>query len=188
MKKILQLVSVLVCFLFSQQLFAQSAEENQAWMNYMTPGEMHKMLANSNGDWKAKITFWMDENAPSQSYEATCTNTMILGGRYQQSSFKGEMMGMPFEGIGITAYDNARKVFMMNWIDNMGTGMLYGEGKYNNGKKQIEFKGLSTDPATGDILDYREVFTFVSEKKETLEMYITVKGKELKTMEIVLTR
>jgi Protein of unknown function (DUF1579) len=46
---------------------------------------------------------------------------MILGGRYQQSTTKGSFNNMPFEGISLLGYDNAKKVFMNSWVDNMGT-------------------------------------------------------------------
>ncbi len=42
-----------------------SAAMNKAMMEYATPGEMHKMLAMSNGNWSEDITFWMDPSAPS---------------------------------------------------------------------------------------------------------------------------
>lgn len=34
---------------------------------------------------------------------------MIFGGRYQLSNYKGNFMGMPFEGMSIMGYDNAKK-------------------------------------------------------------------------------
>ena len=42
--------------LFAQEkkdtkMSAKEQKEQKAWMSYMTPGEMHKMLANANGDW-----------------------------------------------------------------------------------------------------------------------------------------
>jgi hypothetical protein len=67
---------------------------------------------------------FMVDGTRSGAFEkhATCTNTMILGGRYQQSMIKGNMMGMPFEGMGLLGYDNAQKLFYSTWVDNMGTG------------------------------------------------------------------
>ena len=32
------------------------------------------------------------------------------------------MMGMPFEGIGRTGYDNVTGKYWSTWIDNMSTG------------------------------------------------------------------
>lgn len=36
----------------------------KAWMTYMTPGDMHKMLAESEGEWNEDITMWMAPGAP----------------------------------------------------------------------------------------------------------------------------
>jgi hypothetical protein len=41
--------------------------------------------------------------------KARAKNEMIMGGRYLMGSYKGEMMGMPFEGYSMTGYDNAAK-------------------------------------------------------------------------------
>lgn len=83
--------------------------EDQAWMAYMTPGPMHKMLASSNGEWHEEMTFWMAPGAPATKAESDCVNKMILGDRYQESIHTGSMMGMPFEGRSTVGYDNAKK-------------------------------------------------------------------------------
>ncbi len=54
--------------------------------------------------------------------EGTGKTEMILGGRYQQSTHKSMMMGMPTEGISLMGYDNATDEFTAIWIDNIGTG------------------------------------------------------------------
>ena len=81
----------------------------KAWQAYMTPGDAHKMIAKSDGQWKAEVTVWMAPGGPPEKSTSTCTNKMILGGRYQQSTHKGMFNGMPFEGISTFGYDNAKK-------------------------------------------------------------------------------
>ena len=93
-----------------------SATAAKKYMEYMTPGDMHKMLASSVGTWTSEYTMWEKENGPAQKSTGTCENKMILGGRYLQSTNKSIMMGMPFEGIGTMAYDNGRKVFIHHAI------------------------------------------------------------------------
>ena len=34
-----------------------SEADQKKWMDYMTPGEMHKMLAASNGEWHEDLVF-----------------------------------------------------------------------------------------------------------------------------------
>ncbi len=166
---------------------AAQEQEQAAWMEFMTPGPFHKLLQQSDGIWSATITFW-NQGEKGETSQAECTNSMILGGRYQQSVYKGMMMGMPFEGVGTTAYDNARKVFLTTWIDNMGTSMMYAEGQYDSAKKQIAFQGYTSDPQIGALTDYRETFTIADPDRQVLEMYMTVKNQEYKVMEIILER
>ena len=164
-------------------------EKMQAvWMEYMSPGPMHKMLAASNGTWKEEITMWMAPGAKPSTNVATCDARMILGDRYQQSIHRGEFDGMPFEGIGITGYDNSLKKFVSTWVDNMGSGIMYMEGDWNEKTKTIEFKGKMVDPMTGTMMPFRETFTFVDDNTQIMEMFMTVNGKEYKSMHIKLTR
>ena len=119
------------------------------WMAYATPGETHKMLAKSNGTWKGEMTMWMAADAPPSTATAIMVNKMIMGGRYQVSETKGNVMGMPFNGMGTTGYDNHKKVFVSTWIDNMGTGVLKVEGPWDEATKSTTLTGKMIDPMTG---------------------------------------
>ncbi len=169
--------------------FSQTAEEMQKWQEYMTPGEMHKILSKGVGNWKASTTFWMTPGGEATKSEATATSEMILGGRYLMSKMSGNMWGMPFEGIAIEAYDNAAKMFMSTWIDNMGTGIMYMTGKYDASSKQINYAGKMVDPMTGNWVDIREVVTYTNDNTTKMEMYCPgPDGKEFKTMELISTK
>lgn len=192
MKKIILLITVLVLSVLSFNLFAQQQmDENaqKAWMAYMTPGDVHKMLAKSDGQWKEDVTWWMAPGTQPMQSTATCTNTMILGGRYQQSVNNGNMMGMPFEGIGLLGYDNAEKVFNYTWVDNMGTGTMNLKGTWDQSTKAINFTGSMIEPTTGKATSIRQVFTMIDDNSQLLEMYTNgPDGKEYKAMEIKFTR
>ncbi len=163
-------------------------EDMKAWMNYMTPGPMHQMLAKLNGTWKETVTFWMKPDAPPTSSTAICVNQMIMDNRYQESNHSGDMNGMPFEGRGYLGYDNARHVFESAWIDNMGTGIMNMEGKWDEKTKTIHFTGNSVDPMSGKELKVREEFKIVDDNNQLMEMYMTQNGKEFKSMEIKFYR
>ena len=126
MKKICSIVCLLFITTICNTTIAQTQEEMQKWMEYMTPSDVHKMLARQDGEWSETITMWMDPKAPEQKMETSGVSKMILGGRYQESKHTGNMMGQPFEGISVLGWDNAKKIFINSWIDNFGTGMLYG--------------------------------------------------------------
>ena len=181
------LVSVLYLYGSSQTM--DSAAMMKAWQSFMTPGDMQKMLAKSEGVWNEEVTTWMDPGKPPQKSIATCTNKMVLNGLYQESVHKGTAMGMPFEGHGTVGYDNAKKVFVSSWIDNMGSGIMYTEGAWGNAGKSLVMKGKMTDPLTGKGTDVKEVMKFMDDNNQTMEMYVAgPDGKEMKTMEIKFTR
>jgi hypothetical protein len=162
-----------------------SAAMMKAWMDYATPGEMHKWMATADGKWEGEQRSCMGPGKPlGPPNKITATNKMILNGLYQESVYKGNMGGMDFEGHGIMAYDKARKKFVNTWIDNMGSGVLVMEGDYDEGSKSMKLSGKATDPLTKKELEYREVLTMVSDKEQLMEMYSDHNGEEYKMMEI----
>ena len=166
-----------------------TATARKNWMAYSTPGDVHKMLAKSNGAWTSEISMWEKPDGPVMKATGTMNNKMIMGGRYQVSTFSGNMMGMPFEGMSTVAYDNARKIFISTWIDNMGTGLTTMEGTWDEGSKSLSSKGKMVDPTLGKELTTREVFKIIDDNTQTMEMYKPAPdGKEFKTMEIKYTR
>jgi Protein of unknown function (DUF1579) len=188
MKKYVSLFGLLAGILISSNLSAQSQEEMKAFMDYMTPGPIQQMMAKSAGAWTGIVTMWMQPGASPTNSNLETTNEMILGGRYLKGTHKGTMMGMPFEGIGTTGYDNSKKIFVSSWIDNTGTGILYMEGSWDATTKSINLSGKSTDPLTGKDIPTREVWKFVDDTHQELEMFFTEKGKEFKGMEIMFTK
>lgn len=166
-----------------------SVAMQKAWEAYMTPGEPHKMLAAEEGTWKNEMTFWMGADGEATKASSTAEIKMILGGRYQETNYKGDVMGMPFEGKATTAYDNATKEVVSTWIDNMGTGMMVLRGTYDDAAKAINSTGTMVDPMTGKERKVREVYTIVDDNTRKMEMFETVAGgEEYKSMEIVMKR
>jgi hypothetical protein len=182
------LTFILILSISSFNALGQSDAEMKAMMAYATPGEVHKMMAKSVGVWKGDVTMWMQPGAAPMTSVTEGINEMILGGRYLQGKNTGNFMGMPFEGISVIGYDNAKKMFVNSWVDNMGTGMMFLTGKWDEATKSITFKGSMVDPASGKDIAVREVMKFIDDNNQTLEMYGMMNGKEFKNMEIKLTR
>jgi hypothetical protein len=160
----------------------------QAWMEYMTPGPMHEMMAKSVGDWKTINKFWMDPSAEPMVTEGTGKTEMILGGRYQRSTHNSTMMGMETEGISLMGYDNATEEFTAIWIDNIGTGTSVAKGKYDETTNSITLKGTMVDPMSKQEMYIREVFKFLDADHYILEMYLINNEEEFKSMEIEFVR
>lgn len=175
-----------------QEVFkpVDSATAMKNWTEYMTPNEMHKMMATWDGNWNTEITAWMSADAPPMKSNGTTINKMVLGGRYQESIHTSNMMGMAFEGHGTLGYDNVRKMFETTWIDNMGTGIIKMTGAWDAASKSITLKGMFIDPSTGKEGEMKEVYKIIDDNTHLMEMYgpSPKDGKEMKTMEMKYTR
>jgi hypothetical protein len=169
-----------------------SAEEQAmmaAWMKYMTPGDGHKLLDGMAGTWDTKVTSWMMPGQPPMESTGVSEVSWILGGRYLQEKATGSFMGQPFNGIGITAYDNAKKQYVGTWIDNMGTGVATETGSASSDGKVWTFKSVSTDPMTGKDTPGEMKITVADKDHHTSEMWGPgPDGKMFKMMEIAYTR
>ncbi|WP_250432470.1 DUF1579 domain-containing protein [Hanstruepera flava] len=183
-----KLILLSVCLVMGITAFSQTPEEMKAWQENMTPGEHHKWLASMNGNWDATVKFWMAPDQPPTVSKATTKNEMIMNGLYQRSQHSGEMMGQPFFGESITAYDNAKKKFLSTWIDNFGSSIMFMEGQYNPKADVLTLEGKMMDPATGKDMHVKYVLTKKSEDKHVFEMYMVTDGNEFKTMEITYNR
>jgi hypothetical protein len=173
----------------SMNIYAQNEDEMKKWMAYMTPGKEHEMLAKMVGNWNVATTMWMAPGAPPEKSDGTMVCEMIYGGRYQQAKFNGTAMGMPFEGTSLTAFDNGKKVFINIWMDNMGTGVMYCEGKYDEKTKNIVFEGTMFDPLKGKDIKFKEIMIQKDDNNYVMEMYANDDaGKEFKTLEIIYNR
>jgi len=187
MKKITLIISFMLLIL-TTTTFAQSQEDMQKWTAYMTPGDMHQMLAKTDGTWNEDMTMWQDPKAPPQKMTATCENKMVMGGRYQESRHSGSFNNMPFEGYNLVGYDNIKKVFESTWVDNMGTGIIHMEGPYDQSTKTVTLTGKEMDPMSGKEIDIKQTVQFIDDNNELVQMFSNRNGQEFKVMEIKLTR
>ena len=192
MKPLTKCIALILVVVAYSNLQAQTMTEQQQkdYMNYMTPGPVHQWMAKGVGEWKVETKMWWDETTKEPMLSTgTCTNTMLLGGRYLQSKHTSDVMGMAFEGVATTGYDNGKKVFVSSWIDNMGTGLAYLEGTLDDATKTVTLKGKAFDPTTGKDCQVREIHKHIDDNTMVMEYYVTkAGGKEYKSMEIKLTR
>ncbi len=168
---------------------ADSATMMKNWQEYMTPGDMHKMLAKSDGEWNGEVTMWMYPGAPEQKSKSSSVNKMIMNGLYQEANHSGDMMGMPFSGKSIVGFDNHLKQFVSTWIDNMGSGVMVMKGPWDDATKTITLKGNMIDPGTKAETAVKETFKIVDDNNQEMEMFVMMPdGKEFKTMNIKYSR
>lgn len=148
-------------------------EVMQVMMELGAPGEKHKKLAESAGNWNVKMSMRMAPDAPWTVSEGTSKIAMTMGGRYmvEQSSF--EMMGMQSKGMLVQGYDNLTETYQTMWIDSWGTRMTLAEGKeVSDGV--IEYHGTMTDFASPKGRPYMFRVTTKDKDHTLFEMYDTI--------------
>ena len=123
------------------------AEMMAQWQQAMTPSPGHARLMPMVGTWKATTTFTMAPGAPDQVHGGTSIHRMVLGGRYLEQIYKGMAMGMPFEGIGYTGYDNVQKRYVGTWMDTFGTGLMNCVGVGHPTDEKLDFVAESFEPS-----------------------------------------
>ncbi len=172
-----------------QEPSAEQKAMMEAWMKYATPGETHKKMAAMEGTWSASVSEWMAPGAPPTVSDATAEFKMLLGGRYLQQTFSGSMMGQPFNGIGISGYDNAKKATQSIWVDSGSTGMMMMTGGWDAEGKTLTETGSMDDFMTGKPMQMKGQMHLVDNDHMNYEMWMSgPDGKMFKTVEIAYTR
>jgi hypothetical protein len=190
------LFSSLALVFLTMQLQAQDAgagidqeEMMKKWQAFMTPGDEHALLKEREGTWNMTVKMWMDPSAPPTVSEGTSVLKMIMGGRYLVDHTKSTFDGMPFEGMSVVGYDNMKKKFVSNWIDNMGTGIMSGQGTYDKSTKTLNYEMMGPDVMSGKYEKMRSVEKLLSKDEWVAEMFrVLPDGKEIKSMEITYKR
>lgn len=159
-------------------------------MKLGAPSDAHKALEPFVGKWTNSAKFWMKPGDKAQESTGTNENTWILGGRFLRQDYKGSMNGQPFEGLGITGYDNVRAEYQSIWLDNMMTGIMVANGNYDAAAKSVNTAGEMSCPMTGEKNRwYRSEWKTIDNDKHTYTSYGKgPDGKEFKNMEISFTR
>jgi hypothetical protein len=192
------LLSLLLVFTASFAFATEEAKKQQAsdekammeaWMKAATPGDAHKLLEPFVGTFDTTVKSWMAPGAPPMESSGVSKNEWVLGGRYVIQHFDGSFMGMPFNGIGFTGYDNVKKKYVGSWMDNMSTAVMTSTGSAEENGKSFVFTASMDDPMTGKAMDVKEKITVVDADHITMEMWAPgPDGKMFKNMEIMYVR
>ncbi len=180
-------------------VFSISAKEQQpqlpdptkmmeVYKKLATPGAPHQLFTKLVGSWGTITKEWMAPGKPSVETKGTAEFKTMLGGRYLQQEFLGEMMGQPYFGFGIDGYDNLQKKYFATWMDNMSTGLFVMEGVASADGKAITLSGKHPEP-DGGVMTHRAVWKIIDVNNQRFEMYGAHQGgEEFKMMEIIYKR
>jgi hypothetical protein len=155
-------------------------------MKNAAPGPQHAALKNQEGTWNATVTSFVDGPTPMTT-TGTETRNMILGGRFLETKYTGSYMGQPYEGWGLTGYDNKNSKVLWVWADNMSTKWMDLSGTMTPDGKTITCNG-SIDGMTGTPMPIHVELKFDTDTQMTYTMYGNMKGQDTKMMQIVYTK
>jgi uncharacterized protein DUF1579 len=168
---------------------AISQEEMMAaWQKAMTPSEGHRRLEPMVGTFHAKATFVMTPGEPEQVSEGSSEHRWVLGGRWLEQKYQTPMMGMPFEGIGFTGYDNVQGKYVGTWMDSFGTGHMISIGTGKPSDTEIESEAQAIDPS-GNIMRFWCKLRIQDHDHHSFEMWTKApNGRRYRNMLVEYTR
>lgn len=152
------------------------------------PGPEHAIFKMDVGTWDAVVEMVPGPGAPVQKSKGVETNRIGCGGLCLISDFKADVMGMPFEGHGVSTWDPAKKKYVGSWTDSMSTGLAIGESTYDATTKK--WTGTMEGPdMTGKIVKSRTIGEMPNPNTRIFTMYSTgPDGKESESMKITYTK
>jgi uncharacterized protein DUF1579 len=160
------------------------------YLKFAQPGPNHKLLESCAGRWDLVARMWMGPGAPATESKGTAERKMVLGGRYVAEELQGQMLGHPFSGMGLTGYDNFKKMYTWVWADSMSTAIMSSLGTPDESGKVITFTGEMDEPLTGEKgKKVKSVLRLEGPDKQIFEMYDHLPdGTEWKALEVTYTR
>ncbi len=125
--------------------------------------------------------------APPITSTSTLTNGMAMGGLFQVSEIIYTIGGQQTRGVRVTGYDTNKQIFTRAMIQDGGNGVAM-EGPWDAATKSITMRYKQQNNTTGKENNMKEVYTFVDENTEILEIYRLEGGKESKILHVKWTR
>ncbi len=170
--------------------FDPSTISEARWIESITPGEEHKMLDQLVGDWDVVQKIWMPGAPEPMTAKMEATTEWILQGKHIKESLKGEFMGQPYEGMGVTSYDKYNNRYNFFWTDTWSTTSYHSTGFATQDGGAIEAYGQMDEPMMnmrGKTVKY--ILTAVDANTHVFEIHdLHIGGENTKVMELTYTR
>jgi hypothetical protein len=192
MKPLRSILFVAAAAAIAVPVLAQEGQPDQdammkAYLQASMPGPGHALLAKMAGDFTYTMTMYDDPAHPTVT-TGTSTKTMIMGGRYLQETDTGEMMGMPFNGMGFTTYNNTTQKYETVWFDNMSSYFMACEdGTLDGNVMTMNFTYM--DPVAKTTMKVKTTTTVVDDGHHTMTYSMTMPdGSETKMFEMAYVK
>lgn len=178
----------------------QPSAEEMAMMKKIqelgTPGPAHDKLKPMIGNWTYVTKWRMSPEQPWGESTGKAEFKWILGNRILVQEAKNNpspddamMGGAPFQGYGLTGFDNVSKKYFNVWADNMGTGIMTSEGTADGSGKTFTYHSHYNCPITGGEKHVKAVTKIEGDDKFVFQMFDKdPAGKEFQSLEVAYTR
>lgn len=153
------------------------APDMAAMMQAGMPNEHHKALQRFVGDFDYHMKVWTAPGQPPSEATGTMHGEALLGGRFVQMAYNGQLMGRPFEGRGIQGYDNRKNELINLWMTNMDTGVQSSTGTCDATHKVCTLLASTVDHV-GKPMNTKQLITWVDDNNYRMEMFVTRSGGE----------
>ncbi|MBD3402972.1 DUF1579 domain-containing protein [candidate division GN15 bacterium] len=127
----------------SMLMAEEHMQEGQQGMPEMGPPEEMKHLEGMIGMWDVASKMKMDPTSDEWTdFSATAEFSYILDGAALRMDYEGQMMGMPYKGLSISAYDREHEEWQDTWVDNMTGRIMMMTGWEKDGKRVMQGKDI----------------------------------------------
>jgi len=169
---------------------SEDAEEGEESLADLTvPGEPHELLASTVGDWDLTIKVWTAPDTEPVESAGTATGRWILGERFVETTYQGEVMGRSFEALKIEGFESASQEYVTTWRDNLGTYTMIFRGTCSSICPIRIMMAEFLDPVSATKLKIKGVTTLTEGDGYSYESFVvTPDGNEFKNMELVAER
>ncbi len=170
--------------------FDSSVISMERWMETTQTGKEHKMLDQLVGEWDVTQKLWMAPGGQPMVSQMKATTEWVLDGKHIRETLKGEFMGQPYEGMGITSYDKYNGRYNFYWADSMSTASYMSSGFPTADGGAIEAYGEMDEPMMnmrGKTVKY--VLRAVDEDTHVFEIHdLHIGEPNTKVMELTYNR
>ena len=152
------------------------------------PGPEHDVLKMDAGTWDATVEITAAPGMAPIVSKGVEVNTMGCGGLCLISDFKGQVMGAPFHGHGVTTWDVVKNKYLGSWTDSMSKGLATSDGTYDPATKKMTGSMEGPD-MTGMVMKTRTVSEWRDANTRVMTAFATgPDGKEVQVMRITSVR
>lgn len=157
------------------------------------PGPNHTRLDPLAGRWRVSGRVLADPDGSladdAAPLVAMCEATWILGGRFLESRYVGACLDEPFEGLGLTGFDEHRRRYVSTWVSSTDTELAVHDGEWDDARAALVMTGLMHDPRGGGRVRTTEVTRILGNREQRFEKRLhTREGEEIVIAELVFER